>query len=54
MPLVAKRQNLIRIADKHGWDTVGQYVRDDFADDEDDDKRSPMLSPKMQRKGEIK
>lgn len=39
LSLIAERNKLIKIADKHGWDTVNQYMADPLAKDEADDKR---------------
>ena len=37
--IINKRQKIIKIADKNGWDTVNEYLSDDLASDSDDDKR---------------
>lgn len=37
--LITERNKLVKIADKHGWDTVNQYVTDPLAKDDADDKR---------------
>ena len=37
--LITERNKLIKIADKHGWDSVNQYVADPLAKDNTDDKR---------------
>lgn len=39
LSILSERQKLIKIADKHGWDTVNNYVSDPLAKDEADDKK---------------
>jgi hypothetical protein len=34
--ILRKRNNILKIADKHGWDTVQEYLDSPFADDKDD------------------
>lgn len=39
LSLITERNKLIKIADKHGWDTVNNYVSDPLAKDDADDKK---------------
>ena len=39
MQILTKRNKLLRIADKKGWDTVAEYIGDDFADDDEDARK---------------
>ena len=39
LSLLSDRNKLIKIADKHGWDTVNNYVTDPLTKDEADGKK---------------
>ena len=37
--LISARKREILLADKHGWDLVQEYQRDDLAENSDDEKK---------------
>ncbi|CAG2231323.1 unnamed protein product [Mytilus edulis] len=47
-----KRNKIVKIADKHGWDTVNEYLDSPLADDKDDaaNLRSAIASASRKRK----
>ncbi|XP_041483129.1 uncharacterized protein LOC121429934 [Lytechinus variegatus] len=52
MELIEYRQKIIKLADSSegGWTTVDEYVRNDLADDSDDEKRIMRAEARAQRK----
>ncbi|XP_063404348.1 uncharacterized protein LOC134687819 [Mytilus trossulus] len=48
-----KRNKIVKIADKHGWDTVNEYLDSTLADDKDDAANLRSAIASASRKGKV-
>ena len=46
-----ERTHLLKIADKYGWDSAKEFVSEDLARDEKEEKKLQKIKGKNRRKG---